>query len=162
MKTINNRTPFKRLIYLLVLLLLAGCGGTKPQLGNGIANCKDVETLGNLLKPILLPIINNELAGEEFEVSKRKTVLIKGISKIEFDGCIMKIRLELILKRKIRKDAEGYVDFKIKITEATNHRLCLDGLKITKINLSHLTRLGERIIQAFLNKKLPDGKCFEF
>ncbi|MDJ0733936.1 MAG: hypothetical protein QNJ47_07605 [Nostocaceae cyanobacterium] len=128
---------------------------------NAAINCSAVESFGNALKSQILTEINNEIAGESYKINRRKTLKIHGVEDISFNGCRIKAKTKVTLKRKIRRDAHGNIKIRADITsfDLAGKRLCYKNAKVTDVSLSRTLGIGERVYRWAANKALPNGKC---
>lgn len=137
------------------------------------AFCGLVESVGNNSKndeikrqlDVLYAGLTQEIRG-----GKRKTFHINRTDSVRFSGCNMTIMLDVELKRKIRRDAQGkvYVEAVMQNVEFDRgSRLrsgtgCIKEAKVDKVRLSNTLRVGEAIYSWIANKSVESQQCFTF
>ena len=125
-------------------------------------NCSVVESLGTELTPVILSRINEEVSGESHRINRRKTLVINQVKDISFRGCTIILKLDVVLKRKIRRDASGIVELHGEISsfDLQKRKLCYKNAKVANVNLSHTLGIGEGFYRWIANLVLPDNGCF--
>lgn len=125
--------------------------------------CRSIE--GN--KGQILRMINDRIAGMEYTISKRKSLVIKkarSIHDIKSNGrfCRIKVDLDAKLKRKLRRNASGRIvvrgDLELRYLRG-NWSACVHNSKVTSVKLSHTARIGEGVYRKVANKTLPKKWC---
>lgn len=146
---------FKKLFFTFVLTNLLALANSYAAL-----DCSVVEQFGNLAASYVDDQISDQVVGMKQKLSKRKTLHIRDVQNVRFDGCTIKMKLKVKLARKIRKDAFGKIGVKATVKSFSRSRVCLKNAKVTSVNLSHTTGLGEAIYKMVANKVIPNNKCF--
>lgn len=123
-------------------------------------DCSVVEQFGNLAASYVDDQISDQVVGTKHKISDRKTLHIRDVENVRFVGCTIKMELKVKLARKIRKDAFGNIGFKATVKSFDRSRVCVKDTKVTSVNLSHTTGLGEAIYKMVANKVIPNNKCF--
>ena len=126
-------------------------------------DCRSIEVFGNAQREIILRQINDSISGQEYRISKRKTLIIKNARSISFSGCEATLEVEVKLKRKIRRDANGIITVKGTVSEAnfTGRRVCISNARIDKLKLSKTLRIGEALYKRVANRVFPSDRCFD-
>ena len=117
---------------------------------------------------ILLSLLNARVAGTSKRINRRKTLIIKKVVSIRSyqnrgRHCRISARVNVKLRRRIRRNASGYINIRGDISVALQGRrlrVCIKNSKITKIRLSRTLRIGERFYRWVANKVLPRNHCF--
>ena len=124
-------------------------------------SCSQVESLGNQFKSTFLEQVNKKIAGKKKRVNRRKTLHIKKMAWVTFNGCKIKARVNVKLARKVRRDAIGHIIASGVVKSFDGEKLCIKSAKIHKVNVSNTTKIGERFYRWAANKSLPKNKCFK-
>ncbi|AFY56854.1 hypothetical protein Riv7116_4433 [Rivularia sp. PCC 7116] len=151
---LNSKIILGSFIALSILPLI-----NKPS--TAAINCRGVESFGNRFQSQILSEMNKGVAGKSYKINRRKRLIIRRVETVSFDGCRIKAKTKVTLKRKIRRDAHGNVKIRADITSfnLASKRLCYRNAKVTDVNLSRTLRIGERVYKWVANKALPNGKC---
>lgn len=125
-------------------------------------NCSAVESLGTELKPVILSRINEEVSGANHRINRRKTLVINRVQDVSFQGCKIILKLDVVLKRKIRRDAAGVVELQGEISsfDLQKRKLCYKNAKVSNVNLSRTLSIGEGFYRWVANLVLPNNGCF--
>lgn len=128
----------------------------------GGPDCRIVEAVGEAESDDIVEQLNDEVEGETRRISRRKTLRINRIQSITFEGCEAEVKANVTLKRKIRRDGHGPAILKATITsvDLTKDIICMDRGRVTSVQLSRTTRLGEAVYRWIANKVLPSERCF--
>ena len=146
---------FKKLLLAFVLTNLVALSNSFAAL-----NCTVVEQFGNLASNYIDGQISNQIVGMKKKLTPRKTLHIRDVRDVRFSGCTLKMKLGVKLARKIRRDAFGTIGVKATVKSFSRDRVCIKNAKVTSVNLSHTTGLGESIYKMVANMVLPDNTCF--
>ncbi|WP_114389254.1 hypothetical protein [Notoacmeibacter marinus] len=131
-----------------------------PAPAQAQVNCRVVQSIGNALAGDIRDQMNARVAGARYEISRRKTLIIRGVDRVRFDGCRMRADLSVTLKRKIRRDASGSIRLGATVQSFTRDRVCLGGVGVEKVSLSRTLNIGERWYKRAANRALPNRQCF--
>lgn len=71
-------------------------------------DCRAVEAIGNTMREEILAEINATLSDEPIEISRRKSIFVREVVEIRFEGCKLFAKAAVELERKIRRDADGH------------------------------------------------------
>lgn len=125
-------------------------------------DCNQVETLGNRYDAQLLNAVNHKVAGQTHRINRRKKLRINQVEAIQFNGCRMKVKANVTLKRKVRRDAHGTVKMQARVTalDLAQRKICYDKVQVTDVKLSRTLRIGERVYQWVANMVLPNRGCY--
>ena len=125
-------------------------------------SCNTVASYGNYYRYNIVTILNNRMAGASYRYNRRKSLRINGVETISFSGCRMIARVNVTLKRKIRRDAHGIVGIQADITSLNlnNFQFCYDNARVTNVNLSNTLRIGESAYQWMANNLFSNSSCF--
>jgi len=123
-------------------------------------NCRSVEILGNAGSAYILNEVNQEIAGFTQKLTKRKTLVIKRADSVSFNGCNAEMKILVSVKRKIRRNADGYILLTATVNEFNGRKVCLSNAKVKRVRLSHTATLGEAVYKLVANKALPNQTCF--
>lgn len=145
---------------------LLGFGGlamaafVAPTPAEAQVNCRVVQTIGNALAGDIRDQMNARVAGTRYEISRRKTLIIRNVDRVRFDGCRMRADVSVTLKRKIRRDASGTIRLGATVQSFTPDRVCLGGAGVENVSLSRTLGVGERWYRRAANRALPNQQCF--
>ena len=148
------------LMFILALTLL----GT-PNIANAQMSVSQAKAAVNKSESAILDQINAEMKGQSFRISKRKKLVIKQATKFELSGNLVYLTFDVKLKRKLRRDAHGYIIVKGTYGfnfSGTSPQVCLSNPSVTKVKLSNTLRLGEAFYRKFAGGALPKNTCFDF
>ena len=143
----------KKLIFTLSLSILSFTA-------LGAVNCRSVQLLGNAGSQYILNEVNKEFGNKTYKINRRKKLHIKEATSISFNGCSAKMKVNVAVKRKIRRDAHGYIILKATVDYFDGRKICLTKSKVLKVKLSNTLRLGEATYKLVANKTLPNNTCF--
>lgn len=150
----------------VLLLLLAGTSfPVMAQRAPPPLDCRVVEAVGNNHKAQIIQGLNDVVGGLEREISPRKVMRIEAVEDIAFDGCKVVTRARVELGRKIRRDAEGTATVVGRVASLSlrDGVLCFEKHpRVTRMDLSHTTAIGERAYEWVANKVNPVDKCVPF
>lgn len=124
-------------------------------------SCPQVESIGKQFNAVLLEQINAKVAGKKKKINPRKTLHIKSVQWIKFDGCSIKARINVKLKRKVRRDAVGYLIASGTVRSFDGKEVCIKSAKIHKIRVSNTLKIGERFYRWAANRSLPKDECYK-
>lgn len=147
-------TP-KKLLLTFILLNLTLISNSSASF-----TCSQIGAFGNLASRYIENQISDKAVGMKMKLTKRKTLHIRDVHSLRFTGCTMKFKLGVKLERKIRRDATGTIGVRATVSSFSRHRVCLKNVKVTSINLSHTTGLGEAIYKAVANKVIHNNTCY--
>lgn len=147
----------KKNLVLVVVLFLQCFVFTNAR---ATVNCGLVEIIGSHMSREIVDQMNHSIAGSQYRISKRKTLVLKSVNSVSFSGCTVTAKVKAKLKRKIRRDAVGTITLKAKVASFNRDQVCLKNAKVTKINLSHTLGLGEAVYQWAANKTIPNYSCY--
>lgn len=127
-------------------------------------DCRAVEAIGTTMRDEILAEINASLSDEPIEISRRKSIFVREVVDIRFEGCKLFAKAAVELERKIRRDADGHAFVTgtvVSMSLRPTRRLCLDRKpSVQRMELSNTLRIGERIYTRVANKVYPPGRCF--
>lgn len=103
-------------------------------------------------------LLDNIVAGKTVKLTKRKKLVIRGVDWVSGTNCNITTKLDVKLKRKIRRDATGSIKIGGQLY-MNGGDFCIKNAKVKSINLSHTTGLGERIYKWVANKVIPNNTC---
>ncbi|MFP3942629.1 MAG: hypothetical protein ACLFWF_01975 [Alphaproteobacteria bacterium] len=118
-------------------------------------NCRVVEAAGNSIKDDIRTKLNGHMAGHQQKINRRKKLRVNRIERVWFEGCRVKIQANVTLKRKIRRNAHGYIVMSSLVTGLTPDSVCVAKAKVHKVRLSRTLRIGERIYRRVANRTIP-------
>jgi hypothetical protein len=132
-----------------------------PQSSMAQIDCNAVESFGNTYNSQILRELNNRIAGEDINISRRKELEINGVESISFNGCRITGVANVTLERKIRRDAHGTMTVRADITSFSlpNRQLCYENAKVTDFNLSRTLGIGEAVYKGVANIIFPNKQC---
>lgn len=151
-----------RLLMLVSLSVLAGMWPASSQASAAL--CRVI----NDNSREIINVLNRNVEGEVMKLTKRKKLLIKKVNRIvnaKSKGrfCQINVDADVVLKRKVRKNAKGTVRVRGDIEISTRGgrlQACVNNSKVTKLKLSHTRKLGEKIYKKVGNKMMPKQMCF--
>ena len=155
------KTKFIKLEVLTVFVFILTVLLSGSVFSQNSAKCRLVETIGNAQKMEILNQINAVVIDTKYEISPRKTLLIKNVKSINFKGCKAIVDVEVKLKRKIRRDAKGTIRITAVVDRYTGNQVCLIKSKVDKVRLSNTLRIGEGFYKWIANKVLPNNVCYD-
>jgi hypothetical protein len=127
-------------------------------------DCRAVEAIGNTMRDEILAEINATLSDEPIEISRRKSIFVREVVDIRFEGCRLFAKAAVELERKVRRDADGHAFVTGTVASMSlrpARQLCLDRKpKVQRMELSNTLNIGERIYTRVANKVYPPGRCF--
>lgn len=125
-------------------------------------DCTAIETLGSNFNPYILNTLNGALGGQIHRINRRKTLKIHGVNSVNFNDCSMVLELNVTLERKIRRDAHGTVAMTVNISsfEPIQRSFCYEGARLTSVDLSRTTIVGEAFYRWIANMVMPNSDCF--
>lgn len=159
--------------YFLALIALGTVAGTLAPLqlkaqepiliAQRSLDCNAVESLGNLLLPVVSSEINNRVAGTSHVINNRKTLKINRVNNIAFKGCKVSLDLDVVLQRKIRRDAAGTIKMSGDISsfDLGKREICYRNAGISSVSLSRTLGIGESFYKWVGNKALPNSDCLK-
>lgn len=127
-------------------------------------DCRVVQAIGNAMRDEILAELNAGLSDEPIEVSRRKSMFVREVVDIRFEGCRLHAKAAVELERKVRRDADGYAFVTGTVASMSLRpvrRICLDRKpRVTRMELSNTLDIGERIYTRVANKVYPPERCF--
>lgn len=151
MKTFGGTIPK---LFTLALTLLFASQEIQAQV-----DCCNVHCVANQNIGVIQTLLNNQVAGAEFRINRRKQVRINGIQSITVSGCEVSLRIDVTLRRRIRRNARGVIVVSTRITAFDGTSLCLADPELDRVNLSRTLRIGERFYQWIANIVIPETIC---
>jgi len=129
---------------------------------SGGVSCRLVGSLGRGMADEIVEELNREVAGEVHRINRRKSLRINRVLDVAFNGCEARVRADVTLKRKIRRNAHGPITMAARIVhlDLREQVLCLDKARVSSVKLSRTTRLGEAMYRWVANKVMPSRRCF--
>lgn len=104
-------------------------------------------------------VINTQVKGFSYKISDRKRLVVNGVESVSGSNCNIRAKLDVTLKRKIRRDAHG--DVTVKGTLALrNGKICIVNTSVADVDLSNTLNLGESVYKLVANKAMPKNLCF--
>lgn len=158
-----------KLVVAAVTFILANVGLTALQERNAHAaplTCAEIQVGTGLYNDRIIAGFEEQLAGEEFRITKRKTLRIDGLAELYADNdCNLTVVVNVTLKRRLLPDAHGTATVRAhvtsaEVTESTTLELYLDHKRVTNVELSHIGEVRERIFESLANfviRLLPDS-----
>ena len=125
-------------------------------------DCESVQSLGNSFQSQIIEQLNARVSGESYKISRRKKLRINYIEEVTFSGCQMTTRINVTLRRKIRRNAHGTVSIRANISSLNlaERSFCYDNARVIDVNLSRTLNIGEAVYRWVANKALPNSNCF--
>ena len=123
-------------------------------------DCSVVESLGTILSDSIQQKMNSQVAGDNYRISRRKSLNIHGVNKVNFKGCTVNTSMKVTLKRKIRRDAHGNIGIRANVASFNASRVCLSNVRVTDVSLSRTLGIGENIYKMAANKAIQNNQCF--
>lgn len=142
----------------LAVMLIAGVTYMNPA--QAALDCNRVESLGNSASNFILQQINQEIAGTSTKLTRRKTLVIHGASRLSFRGCQLRSTLGVTLKRKVRRNAVGTVNITANVSSIRFGRICLTGVRVRNVNVSRTGIIGESVFRMVANIAIKNNQCF--
>jgi hypothetical protein len=135
------------------------CANPQPSMAQ--IDCNAVESFGNTYNSEILRAVNDRLAGNSIDISRRKDLEINHVESISFDGCRITGKANVTLERKIRRDAHGTITVRADLTSFSlpNRQLCYDNAKVTDVSLSRTLNIGEAVYKLVANRIFPNKEC---
>lgn len=103
-------------------------------------------------------LLDNIVAGKSVKLTKRKRLVVRGVDWVSGTNCNITTKLNVKLKRKIRRDATGSIKVGGQLY-MNGGDFCIKNMKVKSVNLSHTTGLGESIYKWVANKVIPNNTC---
>lgn len=127
-------------------------------------DCRAVQAIGTAMRDEILAELNAGLSDEPIEISRRKSIFVREVVDIRFEGCKLFAKAAVELERKVRRDADGYafvtgnvVSMRLRPTR----QVCLDRKpKVQRMEMSNTLNIGERVYTRVANKVYPPDRCF--
>lgn len=159
------KTILKKIILGLSLLVLTTL---KAQ----SLDCRLIERLGNHpdVNPEILRQINEQAANTEYKgMTNLKTIKIKEIESVRFEGCKIIAIARVVIDRKVRKNAKGTIEIRADVVSVKNllsttetKSICVKNAKIKNVNVSNTLKIGEKFYEWAANKIFPNNQCYEW
>ena len=141
--------PTKRFIFFGLIYLYVLQNSITAQ----TVDCCLLRCQGNNFSTTLINRINNQFAGEEFRINRRKRLRLNRVFALGFDGCSIVIMADVTLRRRFRRNATGTIRITVTLSEinlnASGGRACLTNPKIDQVRLSRTLRIGGKILHYF-------------
>lgn len=147
------------LAFILTLVLSFSTGQASAQ--SSCLNCTEVETEGNASSGLLTLFLNGKISGYEYRLNRRKKLVFTRVSDIKFKGCKAYATFHVTLKRKLRKDAKGFVKVKATVFNRTSNKILLKDLDVYNVNMSNTLEIGESIYTLIAKRKVPSKFTLE-
>jgi len=141
------------LAFILTLVLSFSTGQVSAQ--SSCLNCTEVETEGNASSGLLTLFLNGKVSGYEYRISRRKKLVFSRVSDVRFKGCKAYATFHVTLKRKLRRDAKGYVKAKATVFNRTSNKVYLKDLDVYNVSMSNTLEIGESIYTVIARRKVP-------
>lgn len=127
-------------------------------------DCRVVQIIGTEMRNEILAELNAGLSDEPIEISRRKSIFVREVVDIRFEGCKLFAKAAVELERKIRRDADGHAFVTgnvVSMRLSPTRQVCLDRKpKVQRMEMSHTLDIGERIYTRVANKVYPPDRCF--
>jgi hypothetical protein len=152
------------LALLSLALLTAGLVAAPATAQAAPLTCEQVGGALNLFGELIRVQLDSRVAGSEYKISKRKSLVIHGVEYVgPGDGpCQVVVVANVTLKRKLRADAHGTVTGKAHVTVdavgVTTYDLFFDDIRVADVSLSNTLEIGEAIYRWVANKAIPDAE----
>jgi len=156
----KTKAALIRAVAIAGIALAAAIATVPASPAHGAPNCNVVEAFGNALTPQILARINAGAAGQSHRINRRKTLQIVGVDRLSFAGCDVRLRSQVTLKRKVRRDARGHVGMTARVVSFSATEVCIADPRVTSVSLSRTLRIGERVYRWVAGKTLPKTMCF--
>lgn len=141
----------KRLWMMSLMLAASWLGSVAPV---SALECNGLDIPDELA----VQIINPQIAGAEYKVSDRKTLVVHGLESISGSGCNFRAVVSVTLERKIRRDASGTVVLKGQL-HIDGDQICISNASVADVDVSHTLNLGEQVYEWVANRALPNNLC---
>ncbi|MEM9169095.1 MAG: hypothetical protein AAGC56_05530 [Pseudomonadota bacterium] len=141
----------------------AGFTGTLSSAGAASA-CQPIPpALETAVESAVTDNVNAALP-QSHRLNRRKRLTMQSVRNVEVDGCRVSLRADVRLRRKVRRNANGYANLsgRIDSINLADRRACLSRLNVGRVRVSNTTRIGERAYQIVANKAIPNTLCFSF
>jgi len=104
----------------------------------------------------------NEYLPYERRINRRKTLVTHKANLVNTSGCDATINVDATMRRRIRRNASGYLILKAKLHSVSYNYICLRKPKVVAVKLSNLGFIGEGFYKRRGTKGLPDEMCVAF
>lgn len=104
-------------------------------------------------------VVNGQVQGFSYKISDRKRLVVNGVESLSGTNCSIRAKLDVTLKRKIRRDAHGSVTVKGTLA-VRNGKICVANTSVADVDLSNTLNLGEAVYKLVANKAIPNNLCF--
>ena len=125
-------------------------------------DCRVVEVIGNGGANLITEKINDQVRGVRKKISRRKTLILKDVRELNFQGCQLTLKLQATLKRKIRRNAHGTITVKANVKSFARDQVCLNKIRVSKVSFSRTLNIGEAAYKWAANRALPNNSCYNF
>lgn len=135
-----------------------------PAAAAPIRDCTTIGIVGNAFAGAFLQDMQNDIAGQSFRISSRKSLVIHGVDDVAFAGCRVDATLDVTLRRRIRRNAHGTMKVHATVTSVDLQHpegveICIANPQLDRVRLSHTLRLGEAVYRWVANLALPNRYC---
>lgn len=156
--------PANCLALISLPLAVALAAAALPAQAQAPIDCRVVERIGNAMRDEVMAAIDRDIAGDEIEISRRKTLNLIGVEEVRFNGCKLRAKILVDLERRIRRDAAGHAWVSGTVQSfglRPEPWVCLDRKpKVDKVELKNTAELGERIYARIAQRTLAPDRCF--
>lgn len=143
-------------------LLLTAIGAALPRTASADPlSCFEIDIGEALFGDQLLAALDEEIAGTEHRINRRKTLVLEGMTDISASGCELTLVADVTLERRLRRDAEGTMTLRTTVAvdrDGDTLVVELSRVRVVDFSLSHTLEIGEAVYRAFANRALPDRK----
>lgn len=123
-------------------------------------DCRVAEAIAAHYMPEVRARVERAIVGHEERISRRKTLRIDGINHLGVRGCELTLGLNAHLKRKIRRDADGWITLKAHVHSVSRDQVCVRNVRVTSVEFERTMNTGERWYRRAANRALPNDQCF--
>ncbi|UJR80158.1 hypothetical protein [Sandaracinus amylolyticus] len=148
----------------LVLAICAGVLASGAQRASAQSlSCETIQAIADIGHDLILGGIDARVAGTQVRLTRRKDLVIHGVESLSVSGCVATLRFGVTLKRDIRRDAHGTVEVRGNVAVTPLRpgafRVCITSPRVTDVDLSRTTEVGEFFYERFANWFIPEGTC---
>ncbi len=97
--------------------------------------------------------------GTSIKISDRKRLVVNGVVSVTGTNCNLRAKVNVTLKRKIRRDAHGSVIVKGTLA-VKGGKMCITNTSVADVDLSNTLNIGEGVYKIVANKVMPNNFCF--
>lgn len=139
---------------LVITFLLIACSSVYA------IDCGYIETQGNTLQNQIKADLNREIGDRSYRIDGMQKLYIKKVKSVKFKGCDIEVWIGLKIKRQIFGDASGKLLLEGTVYDFDPDKICLEKIKVTKLDLSNSSSTSRRMYRSLLNEVLKDKQCF--